>query len=84
MAKLETWRKTGLCIMTGDLRSQALGSGSRENKNTLKQGQSFAKWLENFDLELSALSLMMSLNTGQIYHQRDRGKVEGKSSIANW
>lgn len=57
MAKLETWRKTGLCIMTGDLRSQALGSGSRENKNTLKQGQSFAKWLENFDLELSALSL---------------------------
>ena len=45
--------------MRGNVRSQAVVCASRKKKNTLKQGGSFAKCLENLDFELFVLNLAL-------------------------
>lgn len=43
--------------MRENVRSQAVGSGSRKKKNTHKQEGSFAMCLDNFDFELFCAQL---------------------------
>lgn len=62
--------------MRENVRSQAVGSGSRKKKNTHKQEGSFAMCLDNFDFELFVLSQALFNDVANLLPEGDR---EGES-----
>lgn len=60
----------------GTVRSQAVGCAFRKKKNTLKQGGSFAKCLENLDFELFVLHLALFNDLPNLLPEGER---EGRS-----
>lgn len=62
--------------MRANVRSQAVGCVFRKKKNTLKQGGSFAKCLENLDFELFVLNLALFNDVPNLLPEGER---EGQS-----